>query len=263
MRILFEVFPRKQEARLPKLAGFLPFFKSELSQPSSPVAAATAVKAPSATAVKAAPSATVKASASMETSAIEAMSHAPTSMESAGRRMPRAAISVADITVSAVITSVPPAEAIPATPVTPAAAAPATSPSPVIPGAGADEDSTDKPVRAVVAIRRAVVGIVRIVPPCAFWWTVVVGSGNHRRSDSDSHGDLGLRRRNNRKGKHCNHCQQHQAISPHDTLHVPPDFRSGAGVTPGLRHCPSRSVLVAAGFQYFEHHSIHLVAVRP
>jgi len=45
----------------------------------------------------------------------------------------------------------------------PAAPAPTMVPAPTIPGPGADEDAANKPVRTVVAVRRACVRIIRVV----------------------------------------------------------------------------------------------------
>src|SRR5450756_2508191 len=66
---------------------------------------------------------------------------------------------------------------------TPAAAA-VISP---IPRPGAQEHSTDKPVRSVVAVRRTGVWWISVVAVGAYW-----GSGNVSRPESDPNADLGL-----------------------------------------------------------------------
>ena len=79
-----------------------------------------------------------------------------------------------------------------ATPVAPAAAAvEATSPSapaPVIPRAGADEDSAGKPTRPVISIRGTRVRIVAVVTIVADW-----SRPNIARADTHAHADLRLR----------------------------------------------------------------------
>ena len=94
-----------------------------------------------------------------------------------------AAIKAASVAAAAVITVsatavIPAAIAVSATIV----AAPVIA---VIPGAGADEDAADEPVRAVVSIRGAGVWIVVVVAIFADWRGTVI----NRSSNSDAEGD--------------------------------------------------------------------------
>src|SRR5579872_4290030 len=61
----------------------------------------------------------------------------------------------------------------------------------VVPGASADEDAADKPARAIVAVRRARVWVIRVVAVSADGRT---NRGDHSGSDSntDSDSNLGL-----------------------------------------------------------------------
>jgi hypothetical protein len=67
--------------------------------------------------------------------------------------------------------------------VTPAAATPVA----VIPGAGADEDSTYKPIRSVIAIGRARIWVIVVVSIVADW-----RGANVARTKSNAHADLSL-----------------------------------------------------------------------
>ena len=78
----------------------------------------------------------------------------------------------------------------------------------VIPGAGADEDSADKPVRAVVAVRRARVRRIRVVAVRANGRRADIGRADSHsdRSDGDANSDLrlrGSRRDHQANRKHC------------------------------------------------------------
>jgi hypothetical protein len=102
------------------------------------------------------------------------------------------------------------------------------TPAPAVPWACADEYPARKPLRAVVAVWSASVGIIRVVAPFADWWPVVVVGVivvcvricYDRRSDAHTKRDLcfchfGQRQRQER-------CKQEQLELSHDTLLVLP-----------------------------------------
>jgi len=97
----------------------------------------------------------------------------------------------AAITISATI-AVSAAVAVSAA-ITPSAAVPAVAPAPAIPGTSANEDAADKPVRAVIAIRRTGIGIIGIVAPLANWRPVLDRSRDNVRSNPYANSDLGVR----------------------------------------------------------------------
>src|SRR6267154_2208639 len=63
----------------------------------------------------------------------------------------------------------------------------APTPTPTVPGAGANEYASRKPVRPVVTVRRTSVGIIIVVPVIAYRWAVSI-----TRPESDTHADLRL-----------------------------------------------------------------------
>jgi hypothetical protein len=71
--------------------------------------------------------------------------------------------------------------------------------SAVVPGTGSDEDAARKPVRAVVAIRGAAIGSIRIVP-------IGTGRGTYRYSDTNAKRNLSVRLRGwgHKEGECCN-----------------------------------------------------------
>lgn len=72
-----------------------------------------------------------------------------------------------------------------------AVAAP-TVPAPTVPRADADEEAAYEPVRSVITVRRASVGVVRVVAPVADRGTINVRGVTDRRADSDADSDLGI-----------------------------------------------------------------------
>ena len=79
------------------------------------------------------------------------------------------------------------------------------TPVPPVPRPGADEEAADEPARSVVAIGRTTIWIVRIVAPRAVRRTVIHRSRNNRRTDTDTHCNLGIRSNCKRqRHKHCN-----------------------------------------------------------
>jgi len=99
----------------------------------------------------------------------------PTAIASSIEAASITAVTVVTVSAAAVI---PTAIAVSATVV-------ATPVIAVIPGAGADEDAAGEPVRSVVSVRSAVVGIIVVVAIGADWrWAVI-----DRTANSDAEGD--------------------------------------------------------------------------
>jgi hypothetical protein len=73
-----------------------------------------------------------------------------------------------------------------------ATVAPAMTPAPAIPGAYAEEDAAAKPPWAVITIGRASIRVVGVITPFASRGTVVHGSVDHCRANSDTNSHLGL-----------------------------------------------------------------------
>ena len=188
------------------------------------------------------PAATVEATSSMRTSAtMEATttSHRASAVESATSIA--AGIAMSDITASGVTAPDKSMSAIPAVPAIPAASAlPATTPTrmtvpratipsvsvapapqpprTVEPRASPDEDATREPVRPIVAVRRASVGIISVVAVLADRRPGGVARPN---VDANSHTHLRLR-----KGKrHDHHHRQQREIFHVSHTHLPaPDL---------------------------------------
>jgi hypothetical protein len=176
---------------------------------SLPVSTATAAVGP-ATAATAVESAATTAEPS---AAVVATAHVTSTVEStvaACERMSAACVtsssvveaitgaSVSNATAVAYSTAIACSAVVPtATVVATAAIVSATSPIAVIPGAGADEDPSDKPARAIVAIGRARVGIIVVVPPRTHWGRVSVAIIPVPRipvpwTNANSYTDLGI-----------------------------------------------------------------------
>jgi len=102
----------------------------------------------------------------------------------------------------------------------PAAPSPRPSPSPSIPGPDTDEETACKPLRPVVAVRSAGVGVIGVVAPVTYWRPVLHRRGNHRRSDSNAHSHLGVRLQS--EGDHQKRCDQCKAKTAHNVLPVLP-----------------------------------------
>src|ERR1039457_3648507 len=92
----------------------------------------------------------------------------------------RASATVISRTIASAAVIARTAPVIAPTPAAPAVISP-------IPGPGAQEHSTDKPVRPVVAVRRTGVWCISVVAVGAYW-----RSGDISRSESDPNADLGL-----------------------------------------------------------------------
>jgi hypothetical protein len=92
----------------------------------------------------------------------------------------------AAITVAASI-AIAPTVSVPATP---AAAIPAA----VVPGARTDEHSAHEPIRTVVSIGRALIGIVAVITPLASWRAISDRSRDHIGTDAYTYRNLGIRR---------------------------------------------------------------------
>jgi hypothetical protein len=89
-----------------------------------------------------------------------------------------------------------------------AIAAPAV-PAPSVPRAGADEHAAVEPVRTVIAVRGASIGIILVIAPRAIRGAVVadISGINHCGADADSNSDLGARRYSGERQNH-KRCQQ-------------------------------------------------------
>jgi hypothetical protein len=76
----------------------------------------------------------------------------------------------------------------------------------VVPGSDADEQAAVEPVRAVIAVRRASIGVIRVIAPLAIRGTVIGGIGKGR-TYADPYRDLGIRRDSGERknNKHCQH----------------------------------------------------------
>jgi hypothetical protein len=146
--------------------------------------------------------------------------------------------------------SVPAATAIPTT-MPPAAATPAAmAPTPVKPRARANEDAAIEPIRPIVPVRGAGVGVVGIIAPLADRGTINYRSGNNRGSDSNIirivhiliwiARILILGRCRCRQGHSKQCCQNNQAKSPHkisSCFHVPLASNRGSGDNHCHQHC--------------------------
>lgn len=126
-----------------------------------------------ATAVK--PSTAVEAIAAVEIATVIAPSTVAAAI---------AAIKAAATIIAAVLTVISAATII-AAPVAVSAAVVAVAVIAVVPGAGTYEDAADEPVRAIVAVGGASVGIIVVVAVGADWRGTVIG----RSADSYAEGD--------------------------------------------------------------------------
>ena len=145
------------------------------------------------------------------------------------------------------------AETVPAIPMPPA---------PAVPRADADEEAAAEPLRSVIAIRGAGVGVIRVVAPIANRGAVNVGGGNDRGTDAHSHRYLGICRGRERQSQ--KHREQNQAHFPHKFLLVPPRPgvpNVGTGAELRFQHLPGFGILYPTGFWLLEQQSGGLVAV--
>ena len=102
-----------------------------------------------------------------------------------------------------------------------AATAPAMMPAPSVPRANADEDAAVEPVRSVIAIRGAGVGVVGVVAPLAVRRTIRHRSINDRGANPHSDCHLGVCVCRQRQWQSQNHREQNQSHTPHDNLPMP------------------------------------------
>ena len=124
----------------------------------------------------------------------------------------------------------------------PAMMTPTVSPTPAVPRPDAEEYPVIKPVRCVVAVWGAGIGIIRVEAPIADRWPVDHGCGNNDGTDSNIiriFNILGYRRRRQRHSQQS--CQQNQLKIPHTILLVPP-YPASLGPGP-----PSTSALPTSG----------------
>jgi hypothetical protein len=161
------------------------------------VSTATAVAAASTTVEATTAAATVEAATAAAVAACAAT--IPTRYTAAGIAARAAYITVTGISAAITVSA--------AIPVAAAIAVSAMTPAPVIPGADADKDAAVEPVRTVIAIRCASVGVIRIIAPRAIRRAVIAGSRHHRRSNSNPYRDLGIRRDSGERKnyKRCQH----------------------------------------------------------
>jgi hypothetical protein len=92
----------------------------------------------------------------------------------------------------------------------PSVSAPAAVPAAVIPRSSADEEPVHEPVRPIVAVRGAGVGIVGVIAPLADRSGIDHGNGDDRRADSNFFFNI-LSVCRCRKGQGQQHCHQNQA----------------------------------------------------
>jgi len=148
-------------------------------------------------------------------------------------------------------TAVPAATAIPSVPAIPAATIPTMTPSPAIPRPGSDEDPAIEPIRPVVAVRDAGIGVVRIIAPRADRGSVGLRRRGSRRIGYGIRiirillilSRCRYRQRNSQQG-----CQQNQAKFLHKTSSccpVPRLPKRGTGEQLRSRHC---RLLFPSGF---------------
>ena len=120
--------------------------------------------------------------------------------------------------------------------------APVMSVVAVIPGAGADEDTVHKIIRAVVAVRRAGVGIISVV---------AIGANRGRANDhwaTDCHADTHLRIGAASRGEEQNSKQSCVFQVTHSVLESGLEIALGADAGRG-----SRKMLSGSGLQYVKH----------
>jgi hypothetical protein len=156
-------------------------------------AASTTVEATAATAAIAASATAIAASA-----ATIAMRYAAASITTRAAGIAASGIAAATVAVSAAI---PVAAAIAIAAATPSMTAPA------VPRSDTDEDAAVKPVRAVIAVRCAGVGVIGVIAPLAIRGTVGISGIYQSGADTYPHPDLGIRRdsgerKNNKHRQH-------------------------------------------------------------
>jgi hypothetical protein len=100
----------------------------------------------------------------------------------------------------------------------------ATAPAPSVPGSGTDKEAAREPTRSVIAVRRASVGVVRVIAPFAIRGAVI-GGITYCGTDADSHRYLGICWNSGERQnyKYCQRGQRDQTKLLHNTLLVPPD----------------------------------------
>jgi hypothetical protein len=105
----------------------------------------------------------------------------------------------------------------------------AATPIPVVPGAGSDEETTDKPARPVVAVGRACVRIIVVIPPRADRGGVPVAviTVSTAIANPDTYTYLGTRRSRHERCRNYQRAEQHE-IS--ENLHFGPPRQ-------GIMHC--------------------------
>jgi beta-lactamase regulating signal transducer with metallopeptidase domain len=116
----------------------------------------------------------------------------------------------------------------------PTAISPTVSSAPAVPRTNADEDTAVEPIRPIVAVRSAGIGVIGVITPWADRLCVDHRGGNDRRTDSHFVrilivlilivlvvlivlGDCRCRKRNGQK-----RCNENQPNAPHKILLVPP-----------------------------------------
>lgn len=93
---------------------------------------------------------------------------------------------------------------------TTAVATPTMSPTPAVPGTYANEHTAVKPLRSVIAVRRAAIGVIGVVAPFTHRGTVIHWRCYNFRPDTNSNANinLGIRLHGERQGEqHRNHDQ--------------------------------------------------------
>jgi hypothetical protein len=135
------------------------------------------------------------------------------------------------------------------------------TPIPVIPGAGSDEEATDKPARSIVSIGRARVGVVVVISPRTHRRrvpvTVISVSTAVANANPDTNTYLGTRRSRHERCRNDQRAEQ-QEIS--ENLHFGPPRQ-------GIMHCVTNrfgdtsTTLVNFGCYYLKQHFLLKVAL--
>jgi hypothetical protein len=122
--------------------------------------------------------------------------------------------------------------------------------TPVIPWAYTDEQTAVEPLRAVIAVRRAGIGVVRVIAPLASRRTVVHGRGNDFGSNANPDSLLSIccrcRERQSQKSR-----KQNQAKLLHKSSSCCPVLfflDRGNGADLRSQHLPASGLLLPAGF---------------
>ncbi len=128
-------------------------------------------------------------------------------------------------------------------------AVPATA-IPAVPRAYADEHAAVEPLRAVIAVRGAGVGVIGVIAPFTDRRTVIVRCGNDVGADSDSHAYLGICRNCKRHGQE--HRKQNQAQTLHKSSSCCPVLLlldlGGIGVSLRPQHLPGFGFVFPTGY---------------